>query len=258
MGEWSKIGPPGYVNGAPVGVGVPVPHGWAQPNQVQVPPPRYAQAGDFGNWPGLNDCLCALKEMLEGTLTTGDMAPHIHQPFDAVTLELVTRAVVNIPAALDANANAGGIALAAAEGQFQAVTLLTPTNNAAPLNPVTVVAYTCPQGWVSVFKKIGMTVEVGNPSAANVSVQNTGENQSSAGPNPLTTGAAAFEEQQTMLIIPENKSLNVQVQNLDVGSPLLVRTALSGWQIPIRRYEQTLKSMLKKPGYGVYCQKCGG
>lgn len=242
--------------------GVPAPtKSWAQPNPA--PPPRAlvhstvdpAKPNGYPTWPGFDDCMCALKQMLEGALTVGDLAPHIHPPFDAIMLEPVSRAIITIPAAFDAAANAAGIALAAAEGAYQSIPILTPSELAFPFSAQTVFTFTTPQGFVAVFKKWGITVENSDATAASVTASVDSDNQGAAAPNPLVSGAASFEQQPTMLIVPENKTVKVDVQNLDTGSPILVTVSAHGWLLPVRRFEQTLRSMLKKPGFGTACQE---
>lgn len=265
---------PAVQNGRVVGAMVPIPTaGPGSPVQGAIPPSRqpyerclappgmhtsvdpYHPQG-FHAWPGFDGCMRELRELLERSLQTTDLAPHIHRPFWARSINPVTRSVVNVPLAFDPVAFAAGVALAAAESAFHAVQLLTPTNAVPPFEAVPVLEFETPAGNVAVVKSWGVTVEVGNETAARVTVQvGGGPNTGTLPPNPLTSSAEHELQQSTLVILPENKRFQILVQNLDTGAPILVRAAWTGWLLPIREWRMSLKSMIPKPGYGPTCQE---
>ena len=209
-------------------------------------------------------------EALRRTLQVSDLSPHIHPPFASRYLCFLGRSVINVPAAFDPAANAGGIALTNAEatfsgqvpdpltntGQTDQVQLFTPTNAAPAFDAQLVFEFNTPQGYVVVFNSWGITVVNSRPDAARVTVEvGGGPNTGVEAPHPFMSGAPRELHQPTLVILPENKRLGVKVQNLDTGSALLVQFGICGWQIPVRRYMQSLASMLPNPGFGVDCER---
>jgi hypothetical protein len=234
--------PPGFPAG-------PMPHADGVRTPAWVDP--YRPEG-YPTWQGFNACLESLSRMLESTLAISDLAPHIHPPFGSRSFFGIRRAVINVPAAFDAAANAAGIALAAANG-IAPGSILTPTTVAPPFGPVLFSNHQTPPGFAAIFKSWGMTVENSFPAAARMTIENQGPNTGSAAPSGITSGAAYTDHQPTMVIVPDNRRLDFFVENLDTGSPILVTFSIYGWQIPIRRYEEDLKSLIPQPGYSDDC-----
>jgi hypothetical protein len=230
----------------------------------------------FQVWPGFSKCLKSLGQLLKATLSTSVSYPSEKPPFRSRSLCQVTRTVVNVPAAFDPAANAAGNALAAAAGALTGVVTdaliggsgptgqsqnldqvqnLTPTALAPPFDPIPVWQYRTPQGYAAIWKSWGLTVETGDPLGARTSARvEGGPNTGSVGPNPLTSGALKFLHQPTTIILPENKLLQVLVQNLDVNSPMLVTTSVCGWLIPIRQWKDKPESLVPEAGYGIDCE----
>jgi hypothetical protein len=212
---------------------------------------------------GFSRCLKSLRQLMESTLSVSDLAPHVHAPFHSTSLSVDCQAVVNINVADNAAANAGGILLHGVQNFFspvapapQDVELVTaPAGSPAGLVvlPASCI-YLSPPGYVTVIKSWGASVLNNVPNAVKISASiSGGPNRVSSPPNPSISSAQADRHQPVMVIVPENKYLSFSVSNRDPGSAALVQIAWTGWRIPVRRYEQTLKSMLPNPGWGGDC-----
>jgi hypothetical protein len=233
--------------GYPQGIPTPVPGAFGDPCAHPIYPE-----------PQIDPCFEALKGTLEETLTTSDLAPHIHAPFGARFLSKVIRGVVAVPAAYDAAAFAGSLNLALATtaisgGTGNLALFLVPTAAAPPFEALSFFEYTPPAGHFAVFKTWGITVQNSVPEAAVVSLEAPGPSQGADPPHALLSGSLAELHQPTMLLIPENKTLKLRIQNLDTGSGILFTFGITGWQFPVRGYKGNLKSLLKNPGFGRGC-----
>lgn len=241
--------PPGY--GSPVPL---VPQGMSgNPNSVRRSHGACGHPVDKTPQTEMDKCLQALGAQLETTLQVSTLDPHLVAPFKSRSLGRIVRAVIGIPAVYDAAAFAGSVALATAAGSIVPVPLLIPTEVAPPFSAQTVYTYTTPAGYVAVFDSWGVTVQNSEPEAGNFFVEAQGPNYGSDAPSALLSQAPARFHQPCRIIIPENKNLIVKCQNLDTGSGILVNFGIMGWQLPIRGWRDSLKSMISHPGYGREC-----
>ncbi len=209
----------------------------------------------YAQFPGFDECLRALKSLLEDTLIGTARDPRDLQPFNSRTILKDSRTILNIPAGFDAAANLAGINLAAANSQFQPVTLLTPALAAPPFERLPVIDFVAPQGTVTIIRKWGITVIVGDHEAALATVNiGGGPTDGSTAPDPTVSSACWNDVQDTMIVLPENVRCRVFVQNLDTHSPLFVQTVLYGWVIPVAKYQESLRSITRAPGYGPVCK----
>jgi hypothetical protein len=221
-----------------------------------------AMPNGYQQWPGFSGCMESLRQLLEHTLTTADLAPHVHAPFHSNSICFDCQAVINIDAADNAPANAAGIALHAVQNKFspappapQDVEIVTAPAG-TPSAPVTLPGsciYNSGSGYVTVIKSWGADVLNNVPNSVKIRANILGVNDVSTPPLPSISSAQQEEQQPTMVIIKDNGSLSFTVQNLDPGTAALIQISWCGWRIPVRRFENTLKSMMSKPGYGADC-----
>jgi hypothetical protein len=206
--------------------------------------------GGYPPFPQFDDCMVGLRALLEETLLNAVAAPHHEPPFNARSVEQTVRAVINVPAAFDAAANAAGIALAAAEGVIVTVPVLTPALAVPPFGAVQVLALTTPGGHVTVYRKVGVLVQNSRPEAARVEVVATGPNASPDAPTNLSSGILPNERRPILAIVPENRELLVRVENLDTASPILVTVVVEGWTLPVTRFTDDLRGLYPRMGFG--------
>lgn len=223
-----------------------------QPNALTGPAPTSFGKAPQPVWPGFDDCFKTLRELLKRTIQVTDLAAHLSRGFNARTIYPFGRVVLNLPTTFP-GPNAAGTALGIAEGPFESagtLPVLVP-GTAGDFASTPIVAHQAPPGFVSIFTKVGVTVEVGRPDAVRLQFDvNGGPNLGSSPPNNTLGSAQEPEQLPTLLIVPDGKTLNVRGANLDLGSPILVTVALSGWNIPIRQFKNTLASLHPQLGYG--------
>jgi hypothetical protein len=203
------------------------------------------------------------KKVLEGTLFTTDFASWQKPPYKSVYFTDYRRTILNIDAAVNAGANAAGVAINAAETTF------------APLNPpmrTTVGAGLLQFGtladalWsrktndsmVMVVESWG--IECVNAPDEALAVRLNGNPLGGLGtggggtPNPATSTAQAAGHQRTKLIVAPNQVLAVQIGNVTNLTPLFVKFSVSGWIFPVTRFVDKKEQMQVRPGYGVECE----
>jgi hypothetical protein len=215
--------------------------------------PIYPQARD------IDVCLKAEQRMLEESLQVSTLAPHIHPPIDARHIAKVVRGVVAVPAVFDAAAFAGSLSLAFGASSVAgagALLFLVPTAVAPPFEAITFFTHEVPTGHVAVFKSWGITVQNSVPEAAQVNVEAPGPTMGADPPSALLGGSSEEEHQSTFLVIPEKRSLKLQISNLDVGSGILFSFGIMGWQFPINRWDGDLKSLITNGPKGFGLDNC--
>jgi hypothetical protein len=201
--------------------------------------------------PGFNDCDESRRQLEEETVFNAVSAPHHEPPFNARSVIRTFRAVINVPAAFDAAANAAGIALAAAEGVIVAVPLLTPTVAVPPFGAVQVASITTPPGHATVWRRGGILVANSRPEAGRFELTASGgPNTSPDGPTNLSSSSLTSEREDVLVIVPENRALMLRVENLDTASPILVTITVSGWTLPFTGYTDDVRGLYPRRGYG--------
>lgn len=189
-------------------------------------------------------------------LPTSNLAPHFHAPLNSSTINFKIRAVINVNAADDAAANAAGIALAAAENAINpaGAELLTAAAGAAGVPiPIPSANYRTPSGFTTIVNRWGVRAINADDSAVVVRHNvDKGPNAGSFSPIPGLGGTGADLQEPTLLVIPDNGSLNFSIGNRDAGAPLLVEIAWSGWRIPAS-FKGTLRSLTRDGNLGYGC-----
>lgn len=208
--------------------------------------------GGVPAFPGFSDCLQALRALLERTLFTQKPIGWLAPPFEAVSVHYGAKAVLNIPTATDSVANETGDQLYAVANAFaNGYTVV----NLEETGMQKVLRVTAPQGKALIIRSIGLTVEVGNPAAVKTALEiEGGPNTSSHGPDPEASGAYQGEQQPTMIILPDNKSLTILAENLETNVPVLVKATVDGWTVNMPKWNDDSKSFFPILGFGT-CQR---
>lgn len=121
-----------------------------------------------------------------------------------------------------------------------------------PFQPVQLFSSQTVGGVITIIKSWGITVENSRPEAALLFVNAQGPSNGVDPPNALTSGSQAREHEPTLIILPDNKTLTVDIVNLDTASPILVTFSVCGWTFPAARPgDGTLDGAVAGPGYGL-------
>lgn len=193
----------------------------------------------------VDPCQQQYFDQLNRELPSSDVPPNFYPPIDARILTLgPARAVLNVPAAIDPDANLAGTNLQVAQSAFGAVAI------DASGNPFVIFQGPTQQGHVLVVSRWGLTVNVGDPTAAQVTVNIGGPATATNPPSPIISGAAMDLQQPAGFIIPDGKSFTVSVKNLDTHSPMMVTFAGVGWIMPRNYTPDDPRSLLRRAGFG--------
>jgi len=224
---------------------------------MELPPEQQRAVNGYGNPQlSLESCISAAQDIVAGTMGLSQLAPWHTQPPRSRTRCLSARAVLNVPAALNAAANAAGLILAAANSTIVPITVLTPTalNEALPLFELTPTRST-----IIRIKSWGISV-VNAPDEA----LQTGASGGTVGglpepPNPAISSNEVELHQDATAMITENKTLQVTVRNLTAtlanATPLLILFGVCIWEYEVTRYTDDPTKMRLKSGYGAECDR---
>ncbi len=203
----------------------------------------------------LEKCISAFARVYEQTLGTSDLAPWVHPPYRSRTRCQSVRAILNVPAALNAAANAAGIALAAAHSTIVPIPVLTPAVAPAFTDAQLLFSIASQRGFVIKVKSWGVDVVNAPNEALEVLVSGGSAGGVAEAPNPAISSALVELHQKADSIITENKLLEIRVRNrtqaLPVATPLLLEFGICFWEFPVDRYTDNKDTTRLNGGYGV-------
>jgi len=200
----------------------------------------------------LEKCIEAYTQVLSSVESTSDIVPWLFPPFRSKYRCLFFRAVLNVPLAVNAAANAAGLTLAAANSTIAAITVLTPVL-AEPLLLFTV----RPETRSEVVKLVswGINVENAPDEALAVSLQGAAAGGLPAPPDPAISDPHVELHQGADAIIMEDKSIQVFVRNvtqtLASPTPLLITFGVCFYQYPVTRYQDSKNGAQLRTGFGI-------
>ena len=184
-------------------------------------------------------------------MSTSDLAPWIYPPPRSHYRCQFVQAVLNVPAAMSAAANAGGLTLAAALGTITPITVLTPT--AAERVTLTTITPEARSKSLKLFSW-GITVANAPDEALEVSVTGGTRGGLPSAPNPSISSHAVELHQQAHAIITENKTIDIQIRNLTQGgaapTALHVQVGFCFWEFPVDRFTDDTNANRLRGGYG--------
>lgn len=257
--QLQRIVPPASIpNGDPLNPGLPAQN--PSPGDPRIPPqrtPAYinpSRGAPYPVWPGYDDCVRALIQAREASISTSTLAPHIYPYINSRFISDSVRVVVNVNAGVDPIANLGGARLHVAESQFGTVTLIVPPTAAVPYPALTIYELQSPQGFVTFINRWGVTVENGRREMVELFASVTGpQSFGVTPPNVNLSGQAAVDQEQTLLALPENSRLLLQIRNNDTCSAALVTFSFTGWTIKSGGKLDLKEIALPQRGYAVDC-----
>lgn len=212
----------------------PSPAAWS--GEPQGPNVVYGSPVESESW--WKRLLNPLRELARLLIINTNESPIHAPPFRARALTTATRIVV-APVAGDAVATAGAVALAAAEG----TTVVTPT---ASTSFVTVLTYTIPQGFRARINGAGVYIANAAHNLYRWRIVAGGEIISDS----IQWGLADSMQFLDVFNIPApTKNVEIQVQNQDPDSGILVEARLNGWIFPVLQNDDTLQSLMLTNGF---------
>lgn len=199
----------------------------------------------------LEECLRSAVDLLEDTLQISDLAPWIHPPYRSAYYCKDVRAVVSTTAGVNAVTNASGIALAAANSTFVA---LTPLEMESAAKPVTIFTLKTPTSSAIRVASWGIANLTGPPEQVEIRVKAATTYGTPGPPNPGISGAQVSDHQPTFFLMQGGQDLEVQVRLRDVTQgPALLRFGICYWEYPISKRTDSRDKTRLRSGYGTGC-----
>lgn len=205
----------------------------------------------------LQACIQAAQACLASTMQQSSLAPWHTQPQRSNTRCEFARAVLNVPAAVNAAANAAGLVLAAANSTIVPITVLTPTAANEPLTFFTL----SPEARAQMLrlKSWGITVVNAPDEALRTGVVGATVGGVPSPPNPSISSHVVELQQDATAMVNENKTLEVTVQNLTTplasATALLIFFGVCWWEYDMTRYTDNPNKMRLQSGFGPECHR---
>lgn len=263
---------PAPVRTPPQQQGIPAGLAFTPGNQVGIPPAQPArdpriptpirvpaavdprQPQGYPPFQGFDECLEALRTMFRGQTLVSRGTINQHPPFRSRRFTIVQRVLLNIPVAIDPDANEGGNNLADAEERISGPGTVDRFDVAVGQSQ-TFNELVSQGGYTTIVDGYGVTVQNGRPEAIRVVpfIQG-GPSTGTTGPEPLLSGSGVDDHEPTQIILPEERRILFQATNLDPCSATLFNFTLTGYVVPTGAYNDTQESIEHpKRGYSVDC-----
>ena len=203
----------------------------------------------------LERCIEAAQRVLSDTMSTSNLAPWIFPPYRSAYRCLFVRAILNIPAAVDAGANAGGLVLAQAQSTIVPITVLTPSVPPGFIDRQ-LLARIAPDTRSKVLKlrSWGITVANAPDEALEVIVRGGTAGGVPSPPNPSISSHPRELQQDAHAIVTEDKAITVEVRNLTQAgtapAALLILFGFCFWEFPVDRFTDDSQSTRLRGGWG--------
>lgn len=215
-----------------------------------IPDPVPAIEAGKGPVRSIKEALQAAQEALEDTLFEVDLVGWRAPPFRSQCWYDTRRTVLNIGAAVNAGANAGGLALVAANSTIAPLNPLVQTTTAAGQQFFDLWRIKVTESTVVVVDSWGITCVNAPPEALATRLRGTSVGGFGSPPKPASSGNAADQLQPTHHVVTGNKEFAVQIGNVVDTMALFVEFAVYYWQFPVTRTTDEKKKMKLKPGFG--------
>ncbi len=184
-----------------------------------------------------------------------ELAPWIYPSYRSSYSCEFAQAVLNVPAAVNAAANAGGLTLAAALSTIVPITVLTPSagpgfadaQQLASISPDT-------RSKVLKLRSWGISVVNAPDEALEVTVIGGTAGGVPSPPNPEISSPTVELHQPAHAIVTENKPIRVLLRNRTQGgaapTALHVRFGFCFWEFPVDRFTDDAYSTRLRGGWG--------
>lgn len=204
------------------------------------------------------DAIEDARKILSDTLLTIEPSAWIAPPFKSKYYTDSRRTILNIDAAVDAAANAAGLAIQTAETQFVALNpAISTTTGAGTGQFFTLWSKAVPNGHLMVIESWGVQCVNAPPEA--VAVRIPGGVGTIGGlaspPNPAVSDEQVVNHQKTKYIVGPDETFVVEMGNVVNTTPLFVVFSVGYWTFPVTRFVGKKEQAKNVPGYGVVgCQ----
>ena len=200
----------------------------------------------------IEECLRAGGQILGDAIFRSEEVAWHEPPFNAQFFTRSVRFVLNIDAAVDAAANAAGLALIAAESAFVAPSSATTSGAALQYKPI--FGFIPNQNQFLVIKSWGIEAVNVPPEAVNVRLRGGTVGGLGSPPDPAVSGFQVKDHQPTQLVVLQGKRLIVEIGQVNNDQPIYVKFSACFWVGKTTDASGTRESLLVKGGYGKGCK----